>query len=335
MILTVGKVFRHRLTPRSNDLRGTLLVGPDATVGLLRRLSHCPLQSITIDASSPEGDALRVGESTGARIAEMACSPAVSQIVIAEVLARDESVIAALEAARARGVRVSSVGRFMEIQFGQLSLDDPDLLSALTAAHPPRTAFSRAVKRLMDVSISATLLLTLLPLMVMTSIVVRLQDRGPALFRQQRVGLNAGQFTLLKFRSMRLDAEADGVARWALRNDNRVTPFGRVLRLYRLDELPQLINVLRGEMSLVGPRPERPEIACALARSIPHFDIRHRVKPGLTGWAQVNFPYGASLEDAREKTRYDLFYVKNGSIVLDLLILLQTVRVVMFAEGSR
>jgi lipopolysaccharide/colanic/teichoic acid biosynthesis glycosyltransferase len=155
------------------------------------------------------------------------------------------------------------------------------------------------------------------------------------LYRQERVGQYGRVFTLLKFRSMRADAEACGTPRWAEENDPRITRVGHFIRLTRIDELPQIINVLRGEMSFIGPRPERPQIVAKLAAQIPHYDRRACVKPGITGWAQVCYPYGASVEDARNKLAYDLYYIKHRSLLLDLLILLMTVRVILFREGAR
>ncbi len=158
---------------------------------------------------------------------------------------------------------------------------------------------------------------------------------GPVLYRQQRVGLHGEPFTLLKFRSMTNDAEQGGNPLWASQQDPRITRVGSLIRPMRIDELPQLINVLRGEMSMIGPRPERPHFVEQLARVIPLYGERSYVKPGITGWAQVNYPYGASVEDARQKLSYDLYYVKNRSLLLDLLILLATVRVILFREGAR
>jgi lipopolysaccharide/colanic/teichoic acid biosynthesis glycosyltransferase len=164
---------------------------------------------------------------------------------------------------------------------------------------------------------------------------IKADTRGPVLYRQQRTGAYGRTFTLLKFRSMAVDAEASGSPRWAQQQDPRITRVGRFIRGARIDELPQLANVIRGEMSLVGPRPERPHFVEQLTRAIPFYRQRAYVKPGLTGWAQVNFPYGASVEDAREKLAYDLYYVKNRSLMLDLIILVSTIRVVLFREGAR
>jgi lipopolysaccharide/colanic/teichoic acid biosynthesis glycosyltransferase len=171
--------------------------------------------------------------------------------------------------------------------------------------------------------------------MMGVGLLIKLDSRGPVLYRQQRVGRFGENFTLLKFRSMRVDAESEGAPRWAAKRDPRITRVGALIRSTRIDELPQLLNVLHGEMSLIGPRPERPHFVAQLSQVIPFYDERNYVKPGITGWAQVNFPYGASIEDAREKLSYDLYYVKNRSTFLDLLILVATIRVILFREGAR
>jgi len=189
-------------------------------------------------------------------------------------------------------------------------------------------------KRAFDVVSSGTLLLLAAPVMLLTALAIRLDSRGPIIYRQERVGLGGTTFMCLKFRSMRTDAEKDGVARWASKNDSRITRVGAFIRKTRIDELPQLISVLKGEMSMVGPRPERPTFVSQLREAIPFYDLRHTVKPGLTGWAQVRFSYGASLDDARRKHQFDLYYVKKNSLVLDLLVLIETVSVVLFREGA-
>jgi len=166
-------------------------------------------------------------------------------------------------------------------------------------------------------------------------VAIRIDSRGPIFYRQERVGQGGRTFQCIKFRSMRVDAERDGVPRWAQAGDARVTRVGRVIRQLRIDELPQLINVISGEMSLVGPRPERPAFVAQLRESIRFYDVRHSVKPGLSGWAQVRYSYGASVEDASRKLQFDLYYVKNHSLFLDLLILVETVRVVLFREGAQ
>jgi lipopolysaccharide/colanic/teichoic acid biosynthesis glycosyltransferase len=189
-------------------------------------------------------------------------------------------------------------------------------------------------RRLFDVALSLALLLLTLPLMLLTVLAIRLDSPGPVLCRQERVGLGGRVFTRLTFRSMRTDAEACGPASAAQR-DARATRVGGFIRLVRIDELPQLLNILHGEMSFIGPRPERPQFVAQLERELPGYAERALVKPGLTGWAQVNHPYAASVEDARAKLAYDLFYVRHRSVRLDLLILLATVRVVLFPSEPR
>jgi lipopolysaccharide/colanic/teichoic acid biosynthesis glycosyltransferase len=174
-----------------------------------------------------------------------------------------------------------------------------------------------------------------IPVSLMTGLAIYIEDRGPIFYRQQRVGLHGRPFMLLKFRSMRVDAEGDGVARWASAGDHRVTKVGAFIRKTRVDEIPQILNVLKGEMSFVGPRPERPAFVDDLSQNIPYYRYRHMVKPGITGWAQVGYPYGASIDDAYKKLKFDLYYIKNYSLVLDFFILIQTVRVVLWPQGVR
>lgn len=216
---------------------------------------------------------------------------------------------------------------------GQLDLDalTSDWRASAVAA-PSTTA--RAAQRSLDLVLSLAGLALTLPLLLLVAVSVKLDSRGPVFYRQERVGLGGRTFVLVKFRSMRVDAEAAG-PRWASEHDPRVTRLGRLLRLTRIDELPQLLMVLAGSMSLVGPRPERPHFVGQLTQAIPHFADRIAVKPGLTGWAQVNYPYGASVEDARQKLAYDLYYLQHRSLLLDLRILLATVRVVLCGSGAR
>ncbi|MBF0261821.1 MAG: TIGR03013 family PEP-CTERM/XrtA system glycosyltransferase [Magnetococcales bacterium] len=199
-----------------------------------------------------------------------------------------------------------------------------------------REPWSEAVKKLFDISISLLLLSILAPVMVLAALAIWIEGggRGPIFYTQSRVGIDGRIIPVLKFRSMRTDAEQDGVARWAERDDARITRVGRFIRKSRIDELPQFFNVLRGEMSLVGPRPERPEFVSELKIKIPYYTERLRVKPGITGWAQIRYGYGASEEDAAEKLKYDLYYVKNRGLFLDLLVLIHTVEVVLFGQGA-
>jgi sugar transferase (PEP-CTERM system associated) len=191
------------------------------------------------------------------------------------------------------------------------------------------------LKRAFDIVVSLGLLLLTLPLLAVTACLIKLESPGPIFYHQDRVGLRGLVFTILKFRSMRVDAETDGRPRWASERDPRVTRIGAIIRKLRVDELAQILNVLRGDMSFIGPRPERPFFVAELTQSIPYYSERHWVRPGITGWAQVNYPYGASTEDAWIKLTYDLYYVKNRSIFLDLMILLQTARVIFWNYGAR
>jgi exopolysaccharide biosynthesis polyprenyl glycosylphosphotransferase len=195
--------------------------------------------------------------------------------------------------------------------------------------------FVDLVHRGFDVIVSAAFLLATTPVLIGTALAVKLESAGPILYRQERIGLRGRSFMVLKFRSMRVDAELNGAPQWAAKRDPRITRIGAFIRKFRIDELPQLFNVLRGEMSFIGPRPERPFFVEQLSASIPFYKERHAVRPGISGWAQINYPYGASIEDARQKLSYDLYYVKNRSIFLDLLILVQTVKVIVFPEGAR
>jgi sugar transferase (PEP-CTERM system associated) len=190
-------------------------------------------------------------------------------------------------------------------------------------------------KRLLDMVTSCVLLILMLPLMALTAIMIKLTSRGPVLYKQERVGQFGERFELLKFRSMVNDAEGEEGPKWAAEKDPRVTVVGRFIRATRVDELPQLLNILQGQMSFVGPRPERPYFVEKIGGEVPFYRERHYVKPGLTGWAQIQYPYGASIDDARRKLEYDLYYIKNYSLVFDMLIILQTVRVVLFPSGAR
>jgi exopolysaccharide biosynthesis polyprenyl glycosylphosphotransferase len=235
--------------------------------------------------------------------------------------------------ARRRGLRLYTDSEFWERHLRRIDVTGPVTPSA-PARHRRAKRLEAAALRLFDIVLSLAMLVATLPLMLLTALAVRLDSPGPVLYRQERVGLHGRRFTLLKFRSMRTDAEALGPV-WAAQRDPRTTRVGSFIRLVRIDELPQLFNVLRGEMSFIGPRPERPHFVAQLEALLPGYAERAQVKPGLTGWAQVNYPYGASVEDARAKLSYDLYYVRHRSLLLDLLILLATVRVVLFRHGAR
>jgi sugar transferase (PEP-CTERM system associated) len=234
------------------------------------------------------------------------------------------------------GVHVNDLSSFFERETGRVDLDslNPSWLIFSDGFSSGRRLSSMG-KRLFDILVSALILLLTAPLIGLTALVIKLESSGPAFFRQKRVGLYGQPFEILKLRSMRQDAEVGGVAVWAQKDDPRVTRVGAIIRKLRIDELPQAWSVLKGEMSFVGPRPERPQFVADLEAHLPYYAERHMVKPGITGWAQINYPYGASIDDARHKLEYDLYYTKNYSLFLDLLILLQTVRVVLFPDGAR
>ncbi|MEF9996501.1 MAG: TIGR03013 family PEP-CTERM/XrtA system glycosyltransferase [Burkholderiaceae bacterium] len=234
---------------------------------------------------------------------------------------------------RVRGVPVTDLAVFYERTRGEVPIESLKASHLIYGDGFAQDMGRRVVKRSFDFLASAALFTVAFPIMTLAAAVIRLESPGPVIYRQERVGRGGRVFTCLKFRSMGIDAERNGPV-WAAKADARVTRVGRFIRKTRIDELPQLWNVLRGEMSFVGPRPERPVFVEQLREQIPFYDVRHSVKPGLTGWAQVRYAYGASVEDACRKLQFDLYYVKNNSLFLDVLILLETVRVVLFREGA-
>lgn len=234
-----------------------------------------------------------------------------------------------------RGINVTDLSTFFEREAGMVKLNVVDPSWLVFSGGFDHSMPRRLSKRFFDLVAASALLLVAWPFMLLVALCVRLESKGPILYRQTRVGQSGEGFELVKFRSMRVDAEQPGVAVWATKNDDRTTRVGKFIRLTRLDELPQLFNVLRGHMSFVGPRPERPQFVDQLNQEIRYYNIRHSVKPGLTGWAQLRYPYGASVRDAEEKLKFDLFYVKNHGLVFDMMIMLQTVEVVLFGRGAR
>jgi sugar transferase (PEP-CTERM system associated) len=236
-----------------------------------------------------------------------------------------------------RGIQILDLLTFFE---KELSIINIDLLYPSWMLYTDgyrQKALNRTIKKTFDMTVGIVIFLFAAPLMVLVALASLIESGGrdPILYSQVRVGKNGKLFKVHKFRSMRTDAEADGVARWASKNDSRITKLGGFLRKTRLDELPQIYNILNGDMSLVGPRPERPEFVLQLSNDIPYYLQRHWVKPGLTGWAQLLYPYGASEEDAKRKLEYDLYYVKNASTMLDFIILLQTIEVVLLGKGAQ
>jgi len=272
---------------------------------------------------------------TAVDIDRIVASRHVDRIVVGLSDRRGHLPIEQLLRAKMTGVRVEDATTTYERLTGKILLDGlkPSWLIFSDGFRASR--ITRFVKRMLDLSFSIILAIVTLPLMALTAIAIRLDSPGPLLYSQERVGENGAVFKIFKFRSMRTDAELAGKPVWARDNDDRITRVGRLIRKARLDELPQLWNVMRGDMSFVGPRPERPFFVEQLAEDIPFYLQRHSVKPGLTGWAQVKYQYGSTVEDAMEKLRYDLYYIKHMSIIFDLTIVLDTVKVILFGKGAK
>jgi sugar transferase (PEP-CTERM system associated) len=268
-------------------------------------------------------------------IAQMAATgPSVDRIVVALDERRGELPVDGLLSMRFRGVTIEPVGSVLERLTGKLQLDGlhpSDLLFCDGFRMKPSQQFLLRVASTLVAAIGLILFLPLFPFVVL---MVRLSSSGPVFFRQTRVGLNGQIFNVYKFRTMVVNAEAEG-AQWAKKNDPRVTRIGQFMRKTRLDEVPQLWNVLRGEMSFVGPRPERPEFVSWLAQELPFYEVRNMIRPGLTGWAQIRYGYGATLEESREKLAYDLYYVKHQTLGLDLLIMFETIKTILRRRGAQ
>ncbi len=288
-----------------------------------------------------EGDPVRVPREKLIRangsLLELAVDQRIEEIVVAMDDRRRSFPVQELLDCRLTGVEIVDLVTFLERETGKVRLDVLNPSWIIFADGFRRDPWRQSVERSFDVAVSLLLLAITWPVMLLTAMAIKLEDgwRAPVLYRQARVGLNCREFQVMKFRSMCPDAEVDGKARWATHGDERVTRVGTVIRKLRIDELPQVLNVLKGDMSFVGPRPERPEFVAELSDRIPYYRERHSVKPGITGWAQLCYPYGASERDAIEKLQYDLYYVKNHSLFFDLMILLQTAEVVLWGKGAR
>ena len=304
----------------------------------LRRASDCIgiviVGFVDVGAGPSVIDPARTIVATGA-LPELVKRFDVDDLVVALDDRRSRLPEAELLQCKMSGVRVLDDSQFLEQQQVRISLDGIKAGDFIFADGYTGAVLLRGSKRLLDVSIALLMLCVGLPIMAVVALAIWLESGLPVIYVQERVGLHGKPFRLYKFRSMRQNAEGDGQPVWATKADQRVTRLGRFLRQTRLDELPQLFNVLLGDMSLVGPRPERPAFVNALEQEIPFYALRHQVKPGITGWAQICFPYGASSEDARQKLQYDLYYLKNYSLFLDLSILCLTLQVVLWGKGAR
>tara|TARA_B110000503_G_scaffold11168_1_gene15159 strand:+ start:238 stop:1650 length:1413 start_codon:yes stop_codon:yes gene_type:complete len=270
-------------------------------------------------------------------LAEYAKQTEIDQIVVALDDVRNQTPSDELFKCRLQGVKVMNLVNFFEREAGKILVDFATPGWMTLTEDLRNDAPGGLTKRSFDICASFLLFMTTWPIMLAAALAIWIEDgfKAPIFFSQQRVGLNGKAFQVHKFRSMSIDAEGDGKARWATLNDTRVTRVGAFIRRTRIDELPQIFNVLSGEMAFIGPRPERPEFVKQLAEKIPYYNSRHAVKPGITGWAQLCYPYGGSEEDARQKLQFDLYYVKNQSMFLDLMVTLSTVEVVLFGKGAR
>jgi len=320
-----------------------LVVGTGASAAAVERaLRDSPLAGVQIVGFFPIQlpENMQVPESRIVRrfasVADAARELRVDEVIVAVreqrggVMPMDD-----LLSCRLSGVPVTHLVGFMERVKGVVPLESLKASWLIYGDGFRQGRVRTFVKRAFDVVVAGTLLVVAAPIILLAAIAVMVESPGPVVYRQSRVGRAGATFDVLKFRSMRADAEGDGTPRWAAANDTRITWVGRLLRRSRIDELPQLFNVLKGEMSFVGPRPERPYFVAQLDESIPFYALRLGVKPGITGWAQVRHAYTASVEDSAKKLEYDLYYVKNHSLFLGLMILLETVRVVLFGEGAR
>lgn len=340
-ILLIRLLFNHVAQDRDMRLR-VLVLGAGKTASLIKEAQEGgELRGLRIVGFVPLlGDhasetEFELAELPGALI-DYVEEERIDEIVLAADDRRKGLPVQDLLDCKMSGIDVLDLLTFFERETGKIRLDilSPSWLFLSDGFR--ESTFRRTGKRALDIGIVLCLLPLALPLMFMSALAIVIESRGkgPILYSQTRVSEDGEPFQIYKFRSMATDAEMDGVARWASKNDSRITRVGAILRKCRSDELPQLFNIVKGDMSFVGPRPERPEFVKQLAENIPYYNERHRVKPGLTGWAQIRYPYGASEEDGREKLQYDLYYVKNYSIFLDALILLQTAEVVLLGKGA-
>ncbi|WP_353229304.1 TIGR03013 family XrtA/PEP-CTERM system glycosyltransferase [Novosphingobium sp.] len=339
-LLILVRVLLGGLLGTAAFRRRVLVLGAGARADRLRKLGEKPEAGFVIVgyvgmSSAPPVIAEAIHRDAIANLTRHVENLGVSEVVLALEERRNALPLKDLLRIKTTGVHVNEFSTFLERETGRVDLDtvNPSWLIFSDGFSSGRMV-SSAFKRLFDIVASLILLVLTAPLVALFAILVKIDSRGPAFFRQVRVGLYGQPFSLIKLRSMRVDAEAGG-AQWAAKADPRVTRIGRIIRKCRIDELPQAWTVLKGEMSFVGPRPERPEFVDELEEQLVYYAERHMVKPGITGWAQINYPYGASIEDSRHKLEYDLYYAKNYTPFLDLLILLQTLRVVLWNEGAR
>ena len=341
LFLCASRVLFARIVDQEMFRRRIVVYGAGKYAGALlqlrRRSDRRGFQVVAFLPTPTDGHTIedpRVDLSAG-NLFELAHRHDADEIVIAMDDRRGAIPIKELLDCKRAGMDVIDVVAFLERESGKVKLDLMNPSWLIFSEGFTRRGARLVGARLFDLALCVPLLLVAFPIMLLTAVAIFLEDGRPILYRQTRVGALGRHFELLKFRSMNRDAEKDGAARWAVRNDTRVTKVGSLIRKLRIDELPQLVNVLKGDMRLVGPRPERPQFVTELSTKIPYYHERHCVKPGLTGWAQLCYPYGSSERDALEKLQFDLYYVKNQSLPFDMFILLQTVEVVLWGKGAR
>ena len=339
-LLVVNRLVVGGILGASAFRRRVLVLGSGPRAQRLRELGENPESGFVIVGFIGMGEKEPVVEEAIARTAihnlkRFVENLGASEVVLALEERRNALPLKDLLRIKTAGVHVNDVSSFVERESGRVDLDtvNPSWL-IFSDGFSSGLAISSAAKRLFDITASLLLLLLTAPVIALFGLLVKLDSPGPMFYRQTRVGLFGQPFDVIKLRSMRTDAEVNG-AQWAAKDDPRVTRIGKFIRKVRIDELPQAWSVLVGDMSFVGPRPERPEFVADLEEKLPFYAERHMVKPGITGWAQINYPYGASIEDSRHKLEYDLYYAKNYTPFLDLLIILQTLRVVLWNEGAR
>ena len=338
--MVLDRLFLNSFLGSSAFRRRVMVLGAGDRAQRVRELGYRPESGFAVVAYLAMNDGERVVEEAIPRdaihdLGRFVENLGVSEVVLALQERRNALPLKDLLRIKTKGVHVNDFSSFMERETGRVDLDtvNPSWLIFSDGFSSGRM-LSSAAKRVFDIVASFALLVLTLPVILLFAILVKLDSKGPAFFRQKRVGLYGETFDLIKLRSMSTDAEKDG-AKWASKNDPRVTRIGRFIRKVRIDELPQTWSVLKGNMSFVGPRPEVPQFVADLEEELPFYAERHMVKPGITGWAQINYPYGASIEDSLNKLEYDLYYAKNYTPFLDLVILLQTVRVILWPEGAR
>lgn len=341
VLMLMHRVYVVHATPKSMMRQRVLVYGSGTSarlVGSMLKQSDPNVDLVGYYASPNEVVTEACGTgllSADKSLTDIVLKERVDEIVVALSERRGGSMpLRELLDCKLHGVRVVDIATHFEKTLGQIRRDSVSAGWLIFGNGFEQGPVRTLIKRLFDIVCATFLLLLALPTMVVTAILIFLESGGPVLYFQERVGLDGRLFNVVKFRSMQTDAEQDGKPRWASATDDRVTRVGRVIRKLRIDELPQLFSVLRGDMSLVGPRPERPYFVDKLTQELPYYAVRHSVKPGVTGWAQVRYHYGASVEDSAEKLQYDLYYVKNHTLFLDLLVLFETVGVVLMGKGA-